>query len=132
HACAGLDLHVAPGLAFPPPFTTTTGVAFPHVRTTAAPDEVYRAGDATGADWRTVTLRAVKGPATGEVTLHATGGCAAGAPTTWADGAVYLRQLHVATTGTAGGDGSPARPFDTIVRAAAVARPGDDIVVHAG
>jgi glycosyl hydrolase family 120/parallel beta helix pectate lyase-like protein/uncharacterized protein DUF1565 len=40
--------------------------------------------------------------------------------------------LHVATTGSDTADGSAERPFRTINRAAAVARPGDTVVVHAG
>jgi hypothetical protein len=40
--------------------------------------------------------------------------------------------LHVATTGSDSADGSPGRPFRTINRAAALARPGDTVVVHAG
>ena len=40
--------------------------------------------------------------------------------------------LHVATTGSDDTDGSADKPFRTINRAAAVARPGDTVVVHAG
>ena len=40
--------------------------------------------------------------------------------------------LHVATTGTDDADGSAERPFRTINQAAAVARAGDTVVVHAG
>ncbi|GIM88364.1 right-handed parallel beta-helix repeat-containing protein [Paractinoplanes toevensis] len=40
--------------------------------------------------------------------------------------------LHVATTGSDNADGSEGRPFRTINQAAAVARPGDTVVVHAG
>src|SRR5919107_6044270 len=40
--------------------------------------------------------------------------------------------LHVATTGSDVADGSEAGPFLTINRAAAVAQPGDTVVVHAG
>jgi Right handed beta helix region/Protein of unknown function (DUF1565) len=40
--------------------------------------------------------------------------------------------LHVAVTGTDDGDGSAERPFRTINLAAAVAQPGDTVVVHAG
>ncbi|GAA1595654.1 right-handed parallel beta-helix repeat-containing protein [Actinoplanes couchii] len=40
--------------------------------------------------------------------------------------------LHVATTGDDDADGSAAQPFRTINRAAAVARPGDTVTVHAG
>ena len=41
-------------------------------------------------------------------------------------------RLHVATTGSDDADGSEDRPFRTINRAAAVARPGDTVVVHGG
>src|SRR5262245_22064030 len=40
--------------------------------------------------------------------------------------------LHVALTGADDADGSAERPFRTIGRAAAVALPGDTVVVHAG
>lgn len=40
--------------------------------------------------------------------------------------------LHVATTGSDDADGSAERPFRSINRAAALARPGDTVVVHAG
>ena len=40
--------------------------------------------------------------------------------------------LHVATTGSDHADGSEERPFRTINRAAALAQPGDTVVVHAG
>ncbi|BBH68444.1 hypothetical protein ACTI_51290 [Actinoplanes sp. OR16] len=40
--------------------------------------------------------------------------------------------LHVATTGNDDADGSAQRPFRTINRAAALARPGDTVIVHAG
>ena len=40
--------------------------------------------------------------------------------------------LHVATTGSDDSDGSPEGPLRTIDRAAARARPGDTVVVHAG
>jgi hypothetical protein len=40
--------------------------------------------------------------------------------------------FHVAKTGSDVADGSAADPFLTINRAAAVAQPGDTIVVHAG
>ncbi|NOY90085.1 MAG: hypothetical protein GXP55_02665, partial [Deltaproteobacteria bacterium] len=47
-------------------------------------------------------------------------------------GVTYERTLHVATSGTAGGDGSAAAPFDSIRSAAAVATPGTRILVAAG
>jgi len=40
--------------------------------------------------------------------------------------------LHVAVTGDDTGDGSSERPLRTINRAAALAQPGDTVVVHAG
>src|SRR5919107_1152320 len=40
--------------------------------------------------------------------------------------------LHVAKTGSDAADGSEASSFLTINRAAAVAQPGDTVVVHAG
>ncbi|MEU4561841.1 right-handed parallel beta-helix repeat-containing protein [Actinoplanes sp. NPDC023936] len=43
-----------------------------------------------------------------------------------------MTSLHVATTGTDDADGSRQRPLRTINRAAALARPGDTVVVHAG
>ena len=41
-------------------------------------------------------------------------------------------ELHVATTGSDHADGSEDRPFRTINRAAALAQPGDTVVVHGG
>ena len=40
--------------------------------------------------------------------------------------------LHVATTGADDADGSAGRPFRPVNRAAAVARAGDIVVLHAG
>src|SRR4051794_23191102 len=40
--------------------------------------------------------------------------------------------FHVATTGSDSSAGDQAAPFRTINRAAAVAQPGDTVVVHAG
>src|SRR3954447_2831474 len=40
--------------------------------------------------------------------------------------------LHVATAGSDTADGSEATPFRTIGRAAAIAQPGDTVLVHAG
>src|SRR5262245_44769946 len=40
--------------------------------------------------------------------------------------------LHVAVTGSDDADGAADRPFRTINRAAAVAQPGDTVVVHEG
>ncbi len=51
---------------------------------------------------------------------------------TFADAVAPTRELHVATTGSAGGDGTPGAPFATIAQAAAEATPGTSIVVHAG
>ncbi|HWI00969.1 MAG TPA: DUF1565 domain-containing protein, partial [Propionibacteriaceae bacterium] len=41
-------------------------------------------------------------------------------------------ELHVAPSGTDDADGSEQHPFPTISRAAALAQPGDTVVVHAG
>ncbi len=41
-------------------------------------------------------------------------------------------ELHVATSGSDRADGTPSRPFRTINRAAALAQPGDTVVVHEG
>ncbi|MFG1604965.1 right-handed parallel beta-helix repeat-containing protein [Actinoplanes sp. NPDC049265] len=41
-------------------------------------------------------------------------------------------EFHVATTGSDDADGSSKEPFRSINRAAAAARPGDTVVVHAG
>jgi len=40
--------------------------------------------------------------------------------------------LHVAVDGTDDADGSAERPLRTINRAAAIAQPGDTVLVHAG
>src|SRR3954465_5071720 len=40
--------------------------------------------------------------------------------------------IHVATAGSDTADGSEAGPFRTISRAAAIARPGDTVLVHGG
>ncbi|MCC7382058.1 MAG: right-handed parallel beta-helix repeat-containing protein [Deltaproteobacteria bacterium] len=48
------------------------------------------------------------------------------------EGVTYARTLHVATSGTPGGDGSSANPFDTLDRAASAATPGTRIRVGAG
>ena len=41
-------------------------------------------------------------------------------------------ELHVATTGSDHADGSETTPFRTINRAAALAQPGDTVIVHGG
>jgi len=129
-ACPTLPLHVAPA-GGPPPFAASVDVPFPHVRVPVSPLEQYRVGDPTGADWPSMDLRVVKGPALGEITLLATPTCA---PTSvpFDDGATWRRNLHVAISGSGAGDGSPAAPFATIAQAAQVAAPGDRIVVHEG
>lgn len=43
-----------------------------------------------------------------------------------------MTDIHVAPAGSEGADGSAARPFRTIGRAAEAAQPGDTVVVHAG
>src|SRR4051794_41946059 len=40
--------------------------------------------------------------------------------------------IHVATAGSDTADGSEDSPFRTISRAAAIARPGDTVLVHGG
>jgi hypothetical protein len=45
---------------------------------------------------------------------------------------MFARDIHVAKTGSEAGDGSLAQPCLTISRAAAVAQPGDTVLVHAG
>jgi hypothetical protein len=47
-------------------------------------------------------------------------------------GVTWERTLHVATTGSASGDGSPGAPFATIDQAAAAATPGTRILVQSG
>ena len=47
-------------------------------------------------------------------------------------GAPVPTELHVATTGSDHADGSADPPFRTINRAAALAQPGDTVVVHGG
>ncbi len=52
----------------------------------------------------------------------------------WDDYTQYTREYHVAQTPKASddNDGSAARPFRTIGRAAALAGPGEKVVIHAG
>lgn len=129
-ACSTLPLHVAPA-GGRPAFAAPADVPFPHVRVPTSTLEQYRAGDPTGADWPAVDLRVVKGPGAGEVTLIATPRCElAAAP--FDAGATWQRDLHVAVTGSAAGDGSAAAPFATLAQAALVAGPGDRILVHEG
>jgi len=128
--CPQLDLHVAGGIGGPPVFTLFGAVGLPHVRTPAATSELYRLGDATGADSATLTLHAVKGPLPNQVTLH--GGPPCLGVVSFADTGTVLRDLHVTTSGTAAGDGTAAAPFDTLEHAAAVVVPGDRILIHAG
>ncbi len=47
-------------------------------------------------------------------------------------GVTWERTLHVATTGSASGDGSPGAPFATINQAASAATPGTRILVQSG
>lgn len=42
------------------------------------------------------------------------------------------REYHVAVTGCDSNEGSAQNPFATISRAAALAAPGDTVIVHAG
>lgn len=54
-------------------------------------------------------------------------------PTPFDEGVTYERTLHVsASAGSASGDGSQARPYDTIDRALAAATPSTRVVVAAG
>ena len=41
-------------------------------------------------------------------------------------------ELHVATTGSDRAEGSADQPLRTINRAAAIAQPGDTVIVHGG
>jgi hypothetical protein len=129
-ACPTLPLHVA-ATASPPVFSTDPAVAFPHVRVPVTRLEAYRVGAATRADWPTLHLDVRRGPGPDEVTLLATPPCAPEA-LPFDAGATYVRELHVATTGSGAGDGSPGDPFGTIAQAAAGAGPGDRILVHEG
>ncbi|MDW8479473.1 MAG: right-handed parallel beta-helix repeat-containing protein [Xanthomonadales bacterium] len=55
------------------------------------------------------------------------------APEHFAAGLAPQRRVHVSTAGSdAAGDGSPARPYATLGRAALDATPGTAIVIHAG
>ena len=129
-ACPLLDLHVSTGMSMPPVFTTSAGVSFPHQRLPAAPSEVYRVGDVSGRDAASLTLHAIKGPGPTEVTLIVEQLCAPA--TSFADTGTSLRELHIASTGSASGDGTPGNPFDMLERAAPFARPGDRLLIHEG
>lgn len=50
----------------------------------------------------------------------------------WITLAAAARDYHVNVTGNDYNDGTPAMPFRTISHAARIARPGDEIIVHAG
>ena len=50
----------------------------------------------------------------------------------WATLTVGAREYHVSVTGNDKNDGTAANPFKTISSAARLARPGDEVVVHAG
>jgi len=129
-ACATLPLHVAAGLSRPPSFVFAADVTSPHTRTGVSVDEMYRVGDPTGGDGAILRLFAISGSAAGDVILYAEPPCTGN--TSFADSAVYLRDLHVATTGSPSGDGSPANPFDRLDRIQAVAQPGDFVIIHEG
>lgn len=128
-ACSSLPLHVHEGAGGPLAFETTQ-VSFPHVRTTLAAIEQYRVADRGIDDWPSQVLHVRKGPGPGEVTLLTTPACSP--EVSFADGAVFSRDLHVATNGRAGAAGTLADPFANIQQAAGVAGPGDRIVVHEG
>lgn len=60
-------------------------------------------------------------------------GADCGALPSWEDGKQPLRELHIAPGGDdAGGDGSAARPFRSLQRAARDARPGTALRLHPG
>ena len=65
-----------------------------------------------------------------DTAVDAPGGC--GAISSWADTAVFKRDLHVKAGAAAGGDGSSGKPFATIAAGLSTAKPGDRVVVHAG
>jgi hypothetical protein len=50
----------------------------------------------------------------------------------WAGEAALAREIHVSKAGSDSAAGSEAQPYLTIIRAAAVAQPGDTVIVHAG
>lgn len=134
-ACPTLPLSVA-GTPSPPPlglpaFAPPIDERFPLVRLPRSAAEFYRVGEIDGSDAGSLELRVAKGPGVGELTLSARPSCADEAAP-FDEGATWSRDLHVATSGSAGGDGSPGAPFATIAQAAAVAGPGDRILVHEG
>jgi len=45
---------------------------------------------------------------------------------------VWTREYHVSVNGNDSADGSASSPFKTISKAALVAQPGDEIIVHEG
>ena len=45
---------------------------------------------------------------------------------------VHAREYHVAVTGNDNNGGTVSSPYRTISRAAQIAQPGDEIVVHSG
>jgi hypothetical protein len=128
--CARLPLHVAAGLLRPPSFSDQGLYTFPHQRTPQASEEMYRVGDQTGADFTIQRLYVVKAADPAELVLIADPACPMAS--SFADTGVSLRGLHVAVTGSPDGDGSATNPFDQLSSAAAVARPGDRIVIHQG
>jgi hypothetical protein len=50
----------------------------------------------------------------------------------WGYGGVRAREIHVSKAGSDSASGSEAEPYLTILRAAAVAQPGDTVTAHAG
>lgn len=60
------------------------------------------------------------------------GGAECDAIVTFADGKSPTKELHVATTGDDGGDGSAQSPFATIEKAVSLATPGTSVVIHEG
>jgi hypothetical protein len=91
-------------------------------------------GTATGGDGGTGTGGTGAGGTGGTGGVGGTGGSvgACGEIVTFEDGKTPSAELHVATTGSASGDGSANNPFATIEQAANAATPGTAIRVHAG
>ena len=65
-------------------------------------------------------------------TNGAGGSGACGAISTFADGLTPAREIHVATNGTANGDGSAGSPVNSVQRGIQLATPGTAVRIHAG
>jgi len=123
-----VEVHRLPPPDVTPPRPTTTSTA---ARTTAPTRTVTR----TTAPTPTATSTTPPSPAATDTRAPRPTDPAAqcGAVPTFADGAVPARVVHVAPGGSdSSGDGSAARPFATIRRAAQGAGPGTAVRVHAG